>query len=83
MALRVPEKGETRLAREPLLICLAYPCREATWASLRERGRLFHRASVPAMGRRIELMLAAFPLATKILPEASEVVAREVIRMAS
>ncbi|HUA35588.1 MAG TPA: hypothetical protein VMA09_18405 [Candidatus Binataceae bacterium] len=52
-----------------VVVCLAYPCREDTWESLRETGRLFHRASVPAGDRQIELLLTAFPLSTRVLDD--------------
>ncbi len=42
--------------------CLVYPCREGTWASLRDRSRVFHRAELGAGERRIELVLAAAPI---------------------
>ena len=45
-----------------IVVCLAYPCSIETWASLQERGRLFHRASLRAGERRIELLLTAFPM---------------------
>jgi 5-methylcytosine-specific restriction endonuclease McrBC regulatory subunit McrC len=70
--------------RRKVLACLAYPCREATWTSLREGGRLFHRAAIPSsQGRRIELLLAAFPLSIRILPEATEILTREIVRLVS
>ena len=57
-------------ARTPrVAVCLAYPCREDTWLSLRERRQLFHRATVPAHNRRIEVMLTAFPLSPRLLDE--------------
>jgi McrBC 5-methylcytosine restriction system component len=58
------------IARTPnVLVCLAYPCREETWRSLRDRGRLFHRATLPSAERRIDLLLTAFPLSTRVLEE--------------
>jgi len=57
-------------ARTPrVAVCLAYPCREETWLSLRERNQLFYRANVPAQDRRIDLLLTAFPLSTRLLDE--------------
>lgn len=41
--------------------CLVYPCRDSTWTSLSDRGRLCHRASIHAGSRRIDLMLTTFP----------------------
>jgi len=43
-------------------VCLAYPCRDDTWASMRERRQLFHRASMMAGERRIDLRLTALPM---------------------
>ncbi len=45
-----------------IVVCLVYPCRQATWLSLRARGRLFHTASVAAGTRRIDLLLTAMPM---------------------
>ncbi len=53
-------------------VCLAYPCSTATWASLRERGRLFHRASLSAGTRRIDLLLTAFPMGVPLAEVADE-----------
>lgn len=45
---------------------LVYPCRETTWASLRERKRHAHVAEIPAGARSIKLILAAVPLAGSV-----------------
>jgi hypothetical protein len=45
-----------------LAVCLVYPCRRATWESLRERGRLFHRAALGSGGRVIHVLLTAVPM---------------------
>lgn len=45
-----------------VVCCLAYPCREQTWRSLSKRERLFHKASVRAGKRRVELILIAIPM---------------------
>ena len=42
--------------------CLVYPCRRATWESLRDRGRLIHRASVASGSRSVDLALTAVPM---------------------
>ena len=42
--------------------CLVYPCREATWKSLKERNRLSHHASIQAGTRTIDLFLATLPM---------------------
>lgn len=47
-------------------VCLAYPCKQATWQSLKDRGRLFHRASLTAGERRIELVLTALPMGARM-----------------
>jgi hypothetical protein len=63
------------------LVCLAYPCTEDLWSSLRARKLLVHRASLPAAERRIELVLVAFPLSTRVLDDAVLVMAEEVARL--
>ncbi|MGI6307163.1 MAG: 5-methylcytosine restriction system specificity protein McrC [Dethiobacteria bacterium] len=45
-----------------VVCCLVYPCRERTWHSLLKRQRLFHKASVRAGSRRVELILTAVPM---------------------
>jgi hypothetical protein len=62
------------------VVCLVYPCREETWESLRDRNLIFNRASVAAGPRRIDLVLTALPISTKILGEAVESMAREFSR---
>ncbi len=42
--------------------CLAYPCHSGTWHSLLQRGRPFHRASLRAGNRNIQLVLTAVPM---------------------
>jgi hypothetical protein len=66
-----------------VLVCLAYPCREETWLSLRERRLLFHRASVPASTRRVDLLLTAFPLSTRVLDHVAREMARQVLLTAN
>jgi 5-methylcytosine-specific restriction endonuclease McrBC regulatory subunit McrC len=61
-------------------VCLAYPCLEETWKSLRERNQLFHRASVGAGTRRVDLLLTAFPMSTRVLPDVVDSMALEVAR---
>jgi hypothetical protein len=55
-----------------------YPCLEETWKSLRERKELFHRASVGAGTRRVDLVLTAFPMSTRVLTEVVDLMASEV-----
>lgn len=45
---------------------LAYPCQEKTWQSLKERNRLFHRASIPAGVRELNLILTAVPMSSNL-----------------
>jgi hypothetical protein len=51
-----------------IIVCLAYPCRRDTWSSLAERGRLFHRASLAAGPRLVEVMLTAVPMQSDLQP---------------
>ena len=60
-------------------VCIAYPCLEETWISLRERKQLFHRASVGAGTRRVDLVLTAFPMSTRVLTEVVDLMAREIV----
>ncbi len=60
-------------------VCLVYPCLEATWESLRKRSLLFNRASLGVGTRRIDLVLTAFPISTRVLNEAVDLMAREVV----
>ncbi len=51
------------LAEAPLVVCcLVYPCSTATWESLRQRRRLFHKAEMFARSRRILVWLTAVPM---------------------
>lgn len=55
------------LARTPKVIaCLAYPCSPFSWNSLRDRGRLTHRAELTAGGRTVHLYLTAVPMAADL-----------------
>ena len=45
-----------------VVCCLAYPCRSHTWYSLKRRQRPFHKASVRAGTRRVDLILTAVPM---------------------
>jgi hypothetical protein len=63
-----------------VMVCLAYPCREETWRSLHERKLLFHRASVPSAERRVEVLLTAFPMSTRVLDDAAAAMAAEASR---
>ena len=69
-------------ARKPkVLVCLAYPCNEERWVSLRDRNLLAHRASLPLTKRRVELVLVAFPLSTRLINEAVSLMAEEIRRV--
>jgi hypothetical protein len=55
------------LARTPkVIVCLAYPCSPRSWQSLRERGRLIHRAELTVASRSLHLWLTALPMATAV-----------------
>jgi hypothetical protein len=55
------------LPRTPRVIaCLAYPCSPRSWNSLRERGRLIHRAELSVGTRIVHLWLTAVPMATDV-----------------
>ena len=55
------------LARTPLVIaCLVYPCSAATWRSLRERGRLIHKAQIYVGSKSLHLWLTAVPMANAV-----------------
>jgi hypothetical protein len=49
-------------ASKRVVCCLAYPCRSQTWYSLLQRQRPFHKASVRAGSRRVDLILTAVPM---------------------
>jgi hypothetical protein len=52
------------LARTRTVIaCLVYPCSANRWQSLRERGRLVHKAMVSVGPRAVHLWLTAVPMA--------------------
>ncbi len=65
--------------KERTTVCLAYPCQEATWESLRKRNMLFNRASIGVGTRRVDLVLTAFPMSTRVLPDVVDLMAREVV----
>ncbi len=57
----------TTLARtQQVIACLAYPCTPEHWHSLRERGRLIHRAQVTVGTRAVHLWLTAVPMSTDL-----------------
>lgn len=55
--------GYANLAETALAVCcLMYPCSSATWESLRQRRRLFHKAEMMVRSRRILVWLTAIPM---------------------
>ena len=46
--------------------CLVYPCTVETWANLKERGTVSHKAAVYAGRRKINLVMLAVPMSDKI-----------------
>jgi len=52
----------TVMTTEKVVCCLTYPCYKTTWESLQSRQRAFHRASVYAGSRRVDLILTAVPM---------------------
>lgn len=48
-----------------VVACLVYPCRAETWESMKQRGRLYHRASIPAGTRRLDVVLTAIPFGSR------------------
>ena len=60
------------------IVCLAYPCLETTWQSLKERRMLFHRASVSAGNRSVDLLLTAFPMSTRVFDEVVDATAAQI-----
>ena len=58
-----------------IVACLAYPCKGSTWKSLKERGQQFHRASIPAGERRLDVLLTAFPMGERIETVAADLAA--------
>jgi hypothetical protein len=62
-------------AGKRIIVCLAYPCTNETWASLRSRAHLFHRAMLNAGERRIDVILTAFPMGQRMNDIAAELAA--------
>lgn len=61
-----------------IIVCLAYPCSVSTWESLKRRGRLYHRASLSAGDRAVDLLLTAFPMGVNAR-EVALLMSREVV----
>jgi hypothetical protein len=61
------------------ITCLAYPCSSESWAYLKTRGRVMHKAKVGVGLRELHLWLAAVPMAVP-LAEISDVFIAELRR---
>ena len=51
--------------KKSITTCLLYPCKNSTWQSMISRNRLFHKASVYAGNRKINIILAAVPISSE------------------
>ncbi|MGA7409556.1 MAG: hypothetical protein WBW33_03665 [Bryobacteraceae bacterium] len=51
-----------------VVTCLVYPCSDESWESLRQRGRLFHKAEITIGDRSVRLWLTAIPMSTNLGP---------------
>ena len=51
--------------------CLIYPCKDSTWNSMISRNRVFHKASLYAGNRKINLLLAAVPMNMELIDSIS------------
>jgi 5-methylcytosine-specific restriction endonuclease McrBC regulatory subunit McrC len=72
------------VAQKPkVLVCLAYPCNEERWLSLRARNLLIHRASLPMTQRRVEMILIGLPLSVNLMPDAVILMKQEAMRIAN
>jgi 5-methylcytosine-specific restriction endonuclease McrBC regulatory subunit McrC len=49
-----------------VIVCLMYPCSPESWTSLRERGRLIHRAELTVGSRAVHIWLSAVPMAAAL-----------------
>jgi hypothetical protein len=55
------------LARTSRVIaCLAYPCRNENWQSLKDRGRVIHQAELSIGSRAVGLWLTALPMSAEV-----------------
>ena len=52
--------------RKATTACLAYPCTPETWSSLKDRGMLSHRGAIYAGRRKIDLVLVAIPIGSRL-----------------
>ena len=48
--------------KKTITSCLIYPCKNTTWDSMISRERTFHKASLYAGQRKINLLLTAIPM---------------------
>src|SRR5260370_41891914 len=49
-----------------VVCCLIYQYTLPTWESLKQRNRLFHRATLPYRGRQIDVWLTAVPMHAQV-----------------
>jgi hypothetical protein len=49
-----------------VVACLVYPCSAKSWESLRDRGRLIHKAELTVGSRSLQLWLTALPMAMAV-----------------
>ncbi len=64
-----------------IITCLAYPCRQDTWQSLQRRGQLWHKASLYAGPRKVDVVLIALPMFAdipQVVQELKEAIAHTV-----
>jgi hypothetical protein len=56
----------TTTDKKNITSCLIYPCKESVWDSMLKRDRVYHKASIHAGNRKINLVLAAIPMKTEL-----------------
>lgn len=47
---------------QTIISCLVYPCTPATWAQLKDSGKLFHKAEITVGERALHLWMTAAPM---------------------
>lgn len=63
----------TLFSKKEITACLVYPCSLETWESLKNRGRLFHQASLGFEDRRVSIVLSAIPMGGNITTLVEEI----------
>jgi hypothetical protein len=58
-----------------VVACIAYPCHQGTWDSLKSKNLCYHKASLHSGTRKVGLVLAALPMTAKV-EEAVEMLSR-------